>query len=105
MDAQQALGIVTASLNVIQNAGKAPIIGAAVNLIPYYNYVSSAAGLITELIELGQDAGPQAIKLANTFKADAPLPTEDEIAAAEAETQIEIAKLRAMPPKEAGEPD
>jgi hypothetical protein len=101
MDAKQALGIVTSSLEFIQSAGKVP----GVNLIPYYNYVSSAAGLINELIELGQDAAPAALKLADTFKKDAPLPSEADIAEAETETQGELAKLRAMPPKEDGEPD
>ncbi len=101
MDAKQALGIVTTSLQFIQSAGKVP----GVNLIPYYNYVSSAAGLINELIEFGQDAGPQALKLADTFKKDAPLPSEADIAEAEAETKTALATLRNMPAKEDGEPD
>lgn len=101
MDLKEVLGIVSTSLGVVQKIGQTP----GVNLIPYVNVVSSAAGALHVLIDAGQEFAPLALKLKDTFKKDAPPPTEEEIAALDADTQAELDKLRALPPKEDGEPD
>lgn len=101
MDLKEVLGIVSTSLGVINKLGSAP----GVNLIPYVSTVASAAGALSMLIDAGQEFEPLAMKLKNTFKTDAPLPTAEEIAALDADTEAELTKLRTMPPKEDGEPD
>ena len=101
MDIKEVLGIVSTSLGVINKLGSTP----GVNLIPYVSTVSSVAGALSMLIDLGQDAGPLALKLKDTFKSDAPPPTEAEIAALDADTEAVLAELRIMPPKEDDEPE
>lgn len=101
MDIREVLGIISTSLGVVQKLGSTP----GVNLIPYVNVVSSVAGALDALIGAGLEFEPLALKLKNTFKKDAPPPTEEEVAALDADTEAELAKLRAMPPKEDGEPE
>jgi hypothetical protein len=101
MEVKDVLGIVSTSLGVIQQIGNTP----GVNLIPYVSTVSSVAGALSQLIAAEQEFEPLALKLAGTFKKDAAPPTEAEIAALDADTEAELAKLRAMPPREEGEPE
>lgn len=101
MDLKEVLGIVSTSLGVIQKFGDVP----GVNLIPYVNVASSAAGALHLLIDAGLEYEPLANKLKNTFKVDAPPPTTAEMADLDADIEQGLAKLGAMPPKEEDEPE
>lgn len=101
MDLKEVLGIVSTSLGVINKLGNTP----GVNLIPYVSTVASAAGALSMLIDAGKEFEPLATKLKDTFKPDAPLPTEAELAALDADTEAELTKLRTMPPREDDEPE
>lgn len=101
MKLDEVLGIISTSLGVVSSLGTTP----GVNLIPYVNAVSSAAGAIKLLVDAGKDYTPLALKLKNTFKKDAPPPTEEEVAALDADTKAELAKLGAMPAREGDEPE
>lgn len=101
MDLKEVLGIVSTSLNVVQKLGNAP----GVNKLPYVDTITSVADALMQLIDAGQEFAPLALKLKDSFKKDAPLPTEEEIAALDADTEAELTKLRTMPPKEPDEPE
>lgn len=101
MDIKEVLGIVSTSLGVVQQLGSVP----GVNLIPYVNVVTSVAGALNMLVKAGQNFEPLATKLRDTFRPDAPPPTDADLVALEADTEAELAKLRAMPERDPDEPE
>lgn len=98
IDWKHAFDVVSNALGVISNAGSIP----GLNLIPYFNVVTSAAGAINVGLKAGIKVAPYVAAIEDTFING--LPTKDKLDALDAK----IAELRAivqapLPSKEDGE--
>lgn len=93
---------VDTALGVVQKFASVP----GVNLIPYVSTISSVVSVGHALIAAGKEGVSLFQNMKTTFAATDGLPTDEAMAALDAQIATARAKLHApMPPREDGEPE
>lgn len=100
MDIKGLLSAVGTALGVIKGVANTP----GINLLPYVGTVSSVIDVAQIALKQGQNIADLVASLKDTF--DGGLPTDEQVAALNADIAAARAKLHApLPPREEGEED